>query len=180
MSSNWLVLAVRDCNSVLHYYENLWLPLFKLQNGEIFKEEFCENYCPHFPCKKCPNKGAEECYDCHPSCEVGSGKIVCFLKSLPSYSSNVCYLAQQCYEKFLKYLIKVAGSEPPRTHDLIKLLNMLPSHLRSEIEDLVECIYFLKNYNIARYIPSLSEEDTFFCKKCVEKLLILCQKMGLW
>jgi len=38
---------------------------------------------------------------------------------------NACSLAQQCMEKSLKALLIMRGEEPPRTHDLGRLLALL-------------------------------------------------------
>ena len=38
------------------------------------------------------------------------------------YPSHICFLCQQCIEKYLKALLVAAGYEPSRTHDLENLL----------------------------------------------------------
>lgn len=42
----------------------------------------------------------------------------------PVYDA-VCFLAQQCIEKYLKALILEQGKVPPKTHDLVLLLNLI-------------------------------------------------------
>jgi HEPN domain-containing protein len=37
----------------------------------------------------------------------------------------VCFLSQQCAEKYLKAVIQEAGMTPSRTHDLVVLLNQI-------------------------------------------------------
>ena len=39
----------------------------------------------------------------------------------------VCFHAQQCAEKSVKAVLIATGTEPPRTHDLERLLESLPS-----------------------------------------------------
>jgi len=164
MSSEWLTEAIRDCHNALQAYD-LWDAALKVQFGEMLIQEFCEGLCPLSPCKDCPNRGTEECEYCYPSCEIGSGSITCPLKVSRSYSSNVCYLAQQGYEKFLKHLLKVYGIEPPKEHKLVKLLSMLPVDLRAgKLKDLIECIYLLKNYNVARYLQIFLRKPLLFAE----------------
>jgi len=174
MSSEWLTKAIRDCHNAIQAYD-LWDAVLKVQVEETLIQEFCESRCPLSPCKDCPNRGTEEFEYCDPSCEIGSGSNTCPLKVSRSYSSNVCYLAQQCYEKFLKHLLKVSGIEPPKEHDLVKLLSMLP--LRAgKLKDLIGCIYLLKNYNVARYTANLPQETVIICRNCVDKLLTFIRK----
>jgi HEPN domain-containing protein len=63
---------------------------------------------------------------------------------------TVCFHAQQCAEKYLKALLVLRGSEFPRTHDLMVLLNRLPKNigLRLDAKD----IHPLDRYSVeARY-----------------------------
>jgi len=43
---------------------------------------------------------------------------------------TVCFLVQQCVEKYVKALIVVQGAIVPKTHDLGHLLNLLPESMR--------------------------------------------------
>jgi len=47
---------------------------------------------------------------------------------------TVCFHAQQCAEKYLKALLLSAGLDPPRTHDLRALLELLPDKSAPGIE----------------------------------------------
>jgi HEPN domain-containing protein len=175
----WLRSAAEDCYEVIHLYE-IWSDGVKAQNGEIYREEFCEKYCPYFPCRKCPYKGTEKCDYCDPSCGVGGGDIVCLL-SKPPHSGSMCYHSQQCYEKFLKGLIRMRRGGHPWTHDLVKLFNELPEDLRHQIQkndDLVKCIYNLSDYNKIRYYE-LTDEEVLCCLECAEKILSFLQKLDL-
>ena len=42
----------------------------------------------------------------------------------PNYDL-VCFLAQQCAEKYLKAALQEEGITPPKTHDLEKLMDLL-------------------------------------------------------
>ena len=175
MSSEWLTKAIRDCHNAIQVYD-LWDAVLKVQVEETLIQEFCE-VAVLSPCKDCPNRGTEECEYCYPSCEIGSGSITCPLKVSRSYSSNVCYLAQQCYEKFLKHLLKVFGIEPPKEHDLVKLLSVLPVDLRAgKLKDLIECIYLLKNYKVVRYTANLPQKTVIICRNCIDRLLTFFRK----
>ncbi|WP_161969624.1 HEPN domain-containing protein [Candidatus Methanodesulfokora washburnensis] len=175
--SEWREIAIRDCYEAIRNY-NTWITLMKVQNGEIYREEFCEKYCPMFPCNKCPKKGTEECDYCDASCEIGSGSTTCLLRVPQPYSSDVCFHAQQCYEKLLKFLISVSGRIPPKEHDLEKLLGLLleiqDMSYRVIDRDIIECIDYLnlRNYNIARYCFKLPYEEVFRCRECAEKVLL--------
>jgi len=48
----------------------------------------------------------------------------------------VCFHAQQAAEKYIKALLVACDSDPPHTHDLVALVELLPSDLQSS---LLEC-----------------------------------------
>jgi HEPN domain-containing protein len=47
----------------------------------------------------------------------------------------VCFHAQQCVEKCLKALLVTQGMEVKKTHDLTKIMVLLPSRLRPSLDD---------------------------------------------
>jgi HEPN domain-containing protein len=47
-------------------------------------------------------------------------------RKAPNYDA-ACFHAQQCAEKYLKALLQEAAIAFPRTHDLVVLLNLLPT-----------------------------------------------------
>jgi len=169
----WLKEASRDCYDAIKLYEE-WKKVDSVQNGEITKEEYCEGYCPHFPCHKCPLIGTEDCEYCEPSCPVGGGMITCPLNVRPSFI-DVCYHTQQCYEKLLKGLIVAKEQRPPKTHDLKLLLNMLPNGIMQE--ELLVCIQRMRDYDKVRYpdVKEVSKEEACFCLKFVEEALSFLQ-----
>lgn len=174
--SEWFRISSEDCHKAILTYD-IWSDARNVRDGEMYQEEFCERYCRYFPCHECPHRGTEECSYCDPSCGVGSGSIVCLLRK-PPFSRDVRYNSQQCYEKFLKGLIKMYGGEPPWKHDLERLLGELPEDARYRIlkeGDLIRCIYDLNNYNTARYHYELSDEEVSTCLECAEKILSLLE-----
>lgn len=48
---------------------------------------------------------------------------------------NICFLAQQCVEKYLKALLITQELSFPKTHDLGELLVLLPSRLRPSLNN---------------------------------------------
>ena len=47
----------------------------------------------------------------------------------------VCFHGQQCVEKYLKALFVLRGVDFPRTHDLEKLVSLLPARARTGLTD---------------------------------------------
>ena len=50
-------------------------------------------------------------------------------------TDTICFHAQQCVEKCLKALLVTQGMEVQKTHDLAKLMVLLPSRLRPSLDD---------------------------------------------
>jgi HEPN domain-containing protein len=48
-------------------------------------------------------------------------------------TDTVCFHAQQCVEKYLKAILVLEGIDFPKTHDLERLMTLLPAHLKPEI-----------------------------------------------
>lgn len=48
-------------------------------------------------------------------------------------TDTVCYHAQQCVEKYLKAMLVLEGIDFPKTHDLERLMALVPAGLRPEI-----------------------------------------------
>lgn len=90
----------------------------------------------------------------------------------------VCFHCQQAVEKLLKAVLSAKGVPPPRTHDLLALLeSVLP--FAPQMEDLRDCLVILIPYSVAsRYpdddglnIPSM--EDTKEARECANRVLNL-------
>lgn len=48
-------------------------------------------------------------------------------------TDTVCFHAQQCIEKYLKVLLVMQGTDFPKTHDLERLLALIPRPKRPEL-----------------------------------------------
>lgn len=59
---------------------------------------------------------------------------------------TVCFHCQQAIEKYLKALLTLGGVPALRTHDLEKLLTMLPAHLQLSIP--VACLVTINPYAV--------------------------------
>lgn len=56
------------------------------------------------------------------------------LQLLDRLKDVVCYHAQQCVEKYLKALLFYRDIEFPRTHDLKRLLNLVPAEYLANLD----------------------------------------------
>jgi HEPN domain-containing protein len=50
-------------------------------------------------------------------------------------TDTVCFHAQQCVEKYLKAVLVLEGIDFPKTHDLEKLLSLVPAESRPDLSD---------------------------------------------
>jgi HEPN domain-containing protein len=48
-------------------------------------------------------------------------------------TDTVCYHAQQCVEKYLKAVLILQGADFPKTHDLERLVALVPANMRPEL-----------------------------------------------
>lgn len=48
-------------------------------------------------------------------------------------TDTVCFHAQQCVEKYLKALLVLQGIDFPKTHDLEKLVSLLPGEVQTSL-----------------------------------------------
>jgi len=82
---------------------------------------------------------------------------------------NVCFLAQQCAEKYLKGLLIANGQEFEKVHDLKKLANLLKDSF-PKVKDLFDDFDFLnKCYIPSRYPGGFVESSNWAqAKKAVE------------
>jgi HEPN domain-containing protein/predicted nucleotidyltransferase len=72
---------------------------------------------------------------------------------------NVCFLAHQTAEKYIKAVIICLGRVPPRTHRLGKLLDLCPDALNVKpVRD--ACATLLKLYRLSRYPPAREPTDS--------------------
>lgn len=66
-------------------------------------------------------------------------------------SHNACFLSQQVAEKYLKGYLTNCGINPPRVHNLLKLLDKIASIDKNFKEMTDDCILLNPYYNPARY-----------------------------
>jgi HEPN domain-containing protein/predicted nucleotidyltransferase len=73
----------------------------------------------------------------------------------------VCFHAHAAIEKFLKAEIAALGAYPPRTHDLLELLEALPPRFHDAAELRSACTQLQRTYPASRYPdrPLPAEED---------------------
>jgi HEPN domain-containing protein len=50
-------------------------------------------------------------------------------------TDTVCFHAQQCVEKYIKALLVLKGTDFPKTHDIARLMALLPAVWRPRITD---------------------------------------------
>jgi HEPN domain-containing protein len=68
------------------------------------------------------------------------------------FHDQVCFLCQQSAEKYLKALLKEAGANVPRTHNLLALLSLVTPHHR--LGGLLRGLKFLTDFAVdMRYPP---------------------------
>ncbi len=74
---------------------------------------------------------------------IGRGRPRTISRTRPTRSSSgwtaptdtVCFHAQQCVEKYLKALLVLEEIDFPRTHDLEKLVSLLPARARAGLSN---------------------------------------------
>lgn len=74
------------------------------------------------------------------------------LASEPELVHAACFHSQQAVEKMLKAALLVAGAEPPRSHDLVFLLESLAAH-RVTPPELFEVCAALADFGVAPRYP---------------------------
>ena len=89
---------------------------------------------------------------------------------------TVCFHCQQAAEKLLKAVLAAKGVPPPRTHDLLLLLEMIIP-VAPDAENIRDCLVILTPYSVAmRYpdddglnVPTLT--DAREARQCAEHVL---------
>lgn len=80
----------------------------------------------------------------------------------PPEWAAVCFHAQQYAEKTLKALVAARGGHPPKTHELPKLLELLPRELQNLEGLLADCALLTSLYPRSRYPdagPNLTTDE---------------------
>jgi len=88
------------------------------------------------------------------------------------YLNAICFHAQQAAEKYLKAFLVYKQVEFPKTHDLVKILDLIATVNRPLAESLHD-VKGLSNYGVdIRYpgdLPEISNEDARQALKLAEK-----------
>ena len=80
-------------------------------------------------------------------------------------TDTVCFHAQQCVEKYLKTLLLLEGIDFPKTHDLEKLVTLLPARAPTSLTD--EAQAKLTEYAVAARYPGWGEIPLAEAKRAV-------------
>lgn len=80
-------------------------------------------------------------------------------------TDTVCFHAQQCVEKYLKTLLLLEGIDFPKTHDLEKLVSLLPARAPTSLTD--EAQAKLTEYAVAARYPGWGEIPLAEAKRAV-------------
>jgi len=92
-------------------------------------------------------------------------------KSKERLATVICFHAQQSAEKYLKALLTKHDIEPPKTHSLEALLDILTSEI-PEIEEHRELLTSLTPYSVEYRYPGIvaTAEDAEQCVEMIQKL----------
>ena len=85
----------------------------------------------------------------------------------------ICYHCQQAVEKFLKSFLVLNCTEPPKTHDLLRLCEMC-LEIDNRFEELKEVCQFLNLYGVQPRYPNeieIIETDAAISLKSVQKTI---------
>ncbi len=158
----WFKKADEDLVQAEH-----WLKIAELKemidNDLIEPERLCE-VCLHNPCISCQSKNTEICEACEPDCGVGSGYILCLKDSVDITFRNICFLAQQAVEKYIKAYMVYKGLQIQKTHNIKSLLKKVSEDLKLDSELKKRC-EIISKYVSSRYPDSKKPniEETLFC-----------------
>lgn len=107
------------------------------------------------------------------------GAVILALIALesPPYSM-VCYHAQQAAEKTLKAFLVSKGLNPPRTHDLVRLLSLCQGAGIGPSEITDDCEFLLRFAASSRYPGEDADptrEEALLCVEAVQRVLDFVQ-----
>ena len=94
---------------------------------------------------------------------------------------DICFLCQQCGEKYLKAFLREHNIRPPRDHDLIVLCN-LGAGLLPELSSHKQELAYLSSMSVATRYPGMeaSKQDAEDAIKAVELVRsVIRAKLGL-
>jgi len=91
--------------------------------------------------------------------------------SVRRFAAIICFHAQQCAEKYLKALLTSHNIEPPRTHSLETLLDLIVDNV-PELEQYRDMLTGLTPYSVEYRYPGVAAtpDDATYCAQTVREL----------
>ena len=91
--------------------------------------------------------------------------------SVRRFAAIICFHAQQCAEKYLKALFISHNIEPPRTHSLETLLDLIVDNV-PELEHCRDMLTGLTPYSVEYRYPGVAAtpDDAEYCVETVREL----------
>ncbi|MEA3282120.1 MAG: HEPN domain-containing protein [Euryarchaeota archaeon] len=91
--------------------------------------------------------------------------------SVRRFAAIICFHAQQCAEKYLKALLISHNIEPPRTHSLETLLDLIVYNV-PELEQYRDMLTGLTPYSVEYRYPGVAaiSDDAEYCAQTVREL----------
>jgi HEPN domain-containing protein len=87
----------------------------------------------------------------------------------------VCFHTQQCIEKLIKALLIMHNTNPPRTHDLIVLYQLLPPACKEELLETKDLRFLSGAAIVFRYPGESADKDD--AEKSLQICRVLRQKL---
>ena len=94
------------------------------------------------------------------------------------FATIICFHSQQCAEKYLKALLIACNIEPPRTHSLETLLDLIVSEV-PELERYRDLLIDLTPYSVQYRYPGVvaTRDDAKYCAKIIQELRKVFQEI---
>ena len=94
------------------------------------------------------------------------------------FAAIICFHAQQCAEKYLKALLIACNIEPPRTHSLETLLDLIVDEV-PELEQYRDRLTDLTPYSVQYRYPGVvaTPDDAEYCAKIIQELRKVFQEI---
>ena len=91
--------------------------------------------------------------------------------SIRRFATTICFHAQQCAEKYLKAVLTSHSIEPPWTHSLETLLDLIVDNV-PELEQYREMLIYLTPYSVQYRYPGVvgTIDDAEYCVETVREL----------
>ena len=91
--------------------------------------------------------------------------------SVRRFAAIICFHAQQCAEKYLKALLISRNIEPPRTHSLETLLDLIVDEI-PEFEQYRDMLTGLTPYSVEYRYPGVvvTPDDAEYCVETMREL----------